>query len=101
MTVSEIMVNLTKPASHGRLVNMTKLIKLYDAKTHLSSLVDRAAKGEEFIIAKGSEPMARLVPLSKHGMRRAPGGWEGRIDIADDFDAPLPTDILRGFEDPN
>jgi len=80
---------------------MTKYIKLYDAKTHLSNLVDRAAKGEEFIIAKGSEPMARLVPVSKHGMRRSPGGWEGRVVIADDFDAPLPKKLLRGFEDPN
>ncbi len=79
---------------------MTNLIKLYDAKTHLSSLVDRAAKGEEFIIAKGNEPMARLVPLSKKGSRGAPGGWEGRIEISDDFDAPLPKKILRGFTDP-
>ncbi len=79
---------------------MTKMVKLYEAKTHLSSLVDRAANGEEFIIAKGNEPMARLVPLTKRGVRRAPGGWEGRIEIADDFDAPLPKKVLRGFENP-
>lgn len=101
MSVRSYMVNLTKCGGPDKLVNMTKFIKLYDAKTHLSSLVDRAAKGEEFIIAKGNEPMARLVPLSKHGMRRAPGGWEDRIEIADDFDAPMPTEILLGFEDPN
>ena len=83
-----------------RLVTMTKIVKLYDAKTHLSSLVDRAAAGEEFIIAKGSEPMARLIPLTKRNTRRAPGGWEGRIEIADNFDAPLPADIRSGFEDP-
>lgn len=80
------------------LVNMTNIVKLYDAKTHLSSMVDRASKGEEFIIAKGNEPMARLIPFAKRGMRRAPGGWEGRIEIADDFDAPLPANILAGFE---
>ena len=79
---------------------MTNILKLYDAKTHLSSLVERAAKGEEFIIAKGDQPMARLVPLAKRGLRRAPGGWEGRIEIADDFDAPLPAETLRGFTDP-
>lgn len=79
---------------------MTNIVKLYDAKTHLSSMVDRAAKGEEFIIAKGNEPMARLIPFAKRGMRRAPGGWEGRIEIADDFDAPLPDATLRGFVDP-
>ncbi len=79
---------------------MTNILKLYDAKTHLSSLVERAAKGEEFIIAKGDQPMARLVPLAKRGLRRAPGGWEGRIEITDDFDAPLPAETLSGFTDP-
>ncbi|MEO8578005.1 MAG: type II toxin-antitoxin system Phd/YefM family antitoxin [Gemmatimonadales bacterium] len=79
---------------------MTKIVKLYDAKTHLSSLVERAAKGEEFIIAKGDEPMARLIPLTKRGLRRAPGGWEGRVEIAADFDAPLPKKIQRAFEQP-
>jgi prevent-host-death family protein len=79
---------------------MTKIVKLYEAKTHLSSLVDRAARGEEFIIAKGNEPMARLIPFTKGKARRAPGGWEGRIEVADDFDAPLTGDILRGFTDP-
>ena len=79
---------------------MTKIVKLYDAKTHLSSLVDRAARGEEFIIAKGNEPMARLIPLARTNSRRAPGGWEGRIEIAADFDAPLPREILNDFENP-
>ncbi len=79
---------------------MTKIVKLYEAKTHLSSLVDRASKGEEFIIAKGDEPMARLIPLTKRGVRRAPGGWEGRVEIADDFDAPLPKKLQRAFEHP-
>ena len=79
---------------------MINILKLYDAKTHLSSLVERASKGEEFIIAKGDQPMARLVPLTKRGVRRAPGGWEGRIEISDDFDTVLPNDIARGFENP-
>lgn len=92
------MTNLDK---YNILVKMTNIVKLYDAKTHLSSLVERAAKGEEFIIAKGDQPMARLIPLAKRGVRRAPGGWEGRMEIADDFDAPLPSDIARGFETPD
>lgn len=79
---------------------MTKIVKLYHAKTHLSSLVDRAARGEEFIIAKGSEPMARLVPIGPRSQRRAPGGWEGRVQIAQDFDAPLPAELLGKFNDP-
>jgi prevent-host-death family protein len=94
------LVNLTKAKHRANLVSMTKIVKLYEAKTHLSNLVERAARGEEFIIAKGDEPMARLVPLSKGVNRRAPGGWEGRIYISEDFDAPLPADVLRGFEDP-
>lgn len=79
---------------------MTKIVKLYEAKTHLSSLVDRASRGEEFIIAKGDEPMARLVPIAKRAASRAPGGWEGRIRIAKDFDAPLPRNVRLGFENP-
>ena len=75
---------------------MAKIFKLYDAKTHLSSLVERASRGKEFIIVKGDEPKARLVPLSKPGTVRKPGGWKGRMRIADDFDAPMPLDILGG-----
>ena len=77
---------------------MTKIIKLYDAKTHLSSLVERAANGEEFIIAKGDEPKARLVPIKRSARSRKPGGWEGRVWISDDFDAALPADIAGPFE---
>ena len=82
------------------MVNMTKIVKLYDAKTQLSKLVDRAARGEEFIIAKGNEPMARLVPFAGKRQPRAPGGWEGRLRIAKDFDAPLPRELQKQFEDP-
>lgn len=77
---------------------MTKIIKLYDAKTHLSALVERAARGEEFIIAKGDEPKARLVPIKGSVRARKPGGWEGRVWMSDDFDAPLPGDIQTVFE---
>jgi len=80
---------------------MTKIIQLYDAKTHLSDLVERAARGEEFIIAKGDEPKARLVPIMKHARQRVPGEWEGRVWISDDFDAPLPSEITDAFEGKN
>jgi prevent-host-death family protein len=72
---------------------------LYDAKTKLSQLVDRAASGEEIIIAKNGVPLARLVPLREQDTPRRPGGWEGRVFISDDFDAPLPEDLLSGFDD--
>ena len=70
---------------------------LYEAKTNLSQLVDRAAAGEEIIIAKNGVPMARLVPLEAQAVHRTPGGWEEGVWIADDFDAPLPADLLAAF----
>lgn len=70
---------------------------LYEAKTNLSQLVDRAAAGEEIIIAKNGVPLARLVPLEARPVRRVPGGWEHGVQISDDFDAPLPPDLLAAF----
>lgn len=71
---------------------------LYAAKTSLSRLVDRAAQGEEIIIAKAGKPMARLGPVKRSPVRRQPGGWEGKVFIADDFDDPLPEGVLAAFE---
>jgi prevent-host-death family protein len=76
---------------------MAESVNLYEAKTHLSELVERAAAGEEIIIAKAGKPRARLVPLPEERVPRRPGGWEGQIWIADDFDAPLPPEILAAF----
>jgi prevent-host-death family protein len=73
---------------------------LYDAKTNLSQLVDRASAGEEIIIAKNGVPLARLVPLRERATPRRPGGWEGRVVMTADFDAPLPAEILKGFGEP-
>ena len=73
-------------------------VALYDAKTHLSSLVDRAAAGEEFVITKSGHPMARLVPLDRVRTDRVPGQGRGRWRLADDFDSPLPDDLLNAFE---
>jgi prevent-host-death family protein len=70
---------------------------LYEAKTELSSLVERAAAGEEVIIAKNGVPKARLVPLASVKKPRKPGGWEGKVWMSDDFDAPLPDEILKAF----
>jgi prevent-host-death family protein len=56
-------------------------VNLYDAKARLSELVQRAGAGEEIVIAKNGRPVAMLVPA-----RRAPGGWEGRVWVAPDFD---------------
>ncbi|HJL39932.1 MAG TPA: type II toxin-antitoxin system Phd/YefM family antitoxin [Myxococcales bacterium LLY-WYZ-16_1] len=76
---------------------MSKFVNLYEAKTQLSALVERAAAGEEIIIAKAGRPLARLTPLQGRAQRRDPGGWEGQVQMADDFDAPLPGDIAAAF----
>ena len=74
------------------------IYNLYEAKTALSRLVERAAAGEEIIIAKAGSPRAKLVPVRPARQPRKPGGWEGRVKIAKDFDAPLPQRIRSGFE---
>ena len=74
------------------------IYNLYEAKTHLSHLVDRVAKGQEITIAKSGVPLAKLVPLPKLKNKRKPGGWEGKVHIADNFDAPLPADLQAAFE---
>ena len=77
---------------------MTKPVNIHAAKTHFSRLVERAARGEEIIIAKAGKPVARLMPLAVPVRRRRPGLLKGKIKIAEDFDAPLPEEILRLFE---
>lgn len=72
------------------------VVNLYEAKTQLSKLVERAAAGEEIVIAKAGRPRARLVPLASRSEPRRPGGWEGTAWIAKDFDDPLPPEILKG-----
>lgn len=77
---------------------MPKPVNIHAAKTHFSRLVERAAKGEEIIIARAGKPVARLMPLAAPARRRRPGLLKGKIKIADDFDAPLPEEVLREFE---
>lgn len=77
---------------------MPESINLYEAKTRLSELVERAARGEEIIIAKAGQAKARLVPLGRSISPRKPGAWKGKVDIAAEFDAPLPSDLLDAFE---
>jgi prevent-host-death family protein len=74
------------------------IYNLYEAKSSLSQLVDRASSGEEIFIAKAGTPMAKLVPIPQSRKPRKPGGWEGRVVMTDDFDAPLPEDLQAAFE---
>jgi prevent-host-death family protein len=89
---------LTKLVKKGSLGGVSAQVNIYEAKTQLSKLVERAAAGEEIVIARGGRPMARLVPLARSTGRRQAGAYRGQMWIAPDFDE-LPADVLAGFED--
>jgi prevent-host-death family protein len=77
---------------------MSEKINIYDAKTRLSQLVDRAEAGEEIIIARGGRPAARLVPFRPATVQRKPGRLRGRIRMRRSFDDPLPSDLFDNGE---
>jgi prevent-host-death family protein len=72
-------------------------VNVHEAKTHLSRLLRRVAGGEEIVIARAGVPVARLVPVEERP-KRVFGGDRGRFEVPEDFDAPLPEEIVRGFE---
>jgi prevent-host-death family protein len=72
-------------------------VNLYEAKSQLSRLVDRAAAGEEIVIAKGGRPLARLVPLAARTAPREFGFLAGQVRVGADFDDPLPDEIADAF----
>ena len=74
-----------------------KTVNLHAAKTNLSRLVDEAVDGEDVVIAKAGRPLVRLVPVALTPRASAFGADRGQIWISDDFDAPLPDDILQAF----
>jgi prevent-host-death family protein len=73
-------------------------VNLYEAKTNLSQLVERAAAGEEIVIAKAGRPLARLVPLAMRTTPRPLGLYAGQVWMGDDFNDPLPDDIQKAFD---
>jgi len=75
---------------------MAESVNVYEAKTHLSQLIDRAAAGEEIVIARAGHPVARLVALVEPPRPRVPGGWRGKVSMTAGFD-DLPTEIEAAF----
>ena len=75
-------------------------VNLYEAKTQLSSLVERAAKGEEFVIAKAGKPMAKLIGITETELNSKPLPWGQNLlgieFLADDWEKDIP---LEWFED--
>lgn len=74
-----------------------RTVNIHEAKTHLSRLIAEIARGEEVVIAKGGKPVARLVPFGPTGWERRFGKDAGAFEVPDDFDAPLPPEVLAGF----
>ncbi len=76
---------------------MTKSVGVHEAKTHFSRLLERVAGGEEILITRRGEEVARLVGVHRTAARRL-GIDRGRFTVPDDFDAPLPEEALESFE---
>ena len=72
-------------------------VNIHQAKTHLSRLLQRVAGGEEITIARAGVPVARLVAAYAKAPTRPMGMDRDTLVIADDFDAPLPPDIMAAF----
>jgi prevent-host-death family protein len=74
-------------------------VNIHEAKTHLSRLVEQAAKGEPFVIAKAGKPLVKVVSLDAPvgGQVRRLGFMKGRIQVPDDFDRMGKTEIERLF----
>jgi prevent-host-death family protein len=69
-------------------------VNIHEAKTHLSRLLIQVVAGEEIVISRAGKPVARLVPYQKPVRKRVLGRGAGQMAVAEDFDAPLPKDIL-------
>jgi len=75
-----------------------KSVNVHEAKTHFSKLLARVEKGQEVLISRAGKPVARLVP---HAVAAEPplfGGDRGKFVVPDDFDSPLPDEMLDAFE---
>lgn len=76
-----------------------KIFNVAEAKSALPELIDRAANGEEIILARAGKPRAKLVPLGPDpGKLRIPGKGRGRFKVKSGFDDPLPEEVLEEFE---
>lgn len=74
-----------------------EIVNTHDAKSRLSQLLARVAKGEEFIIARAGKPLARLIAFRSEEGERTGGHWKGLVRISEDFDDPLPDDLAGPF----
>jgi prevent-host-death family protein len=73
-------------------------VNIYDAKTRLSQLIDKAASGEDVVVCRNGKPVARITGLESGKRPRRLGLLKGKLTIPADFDAPLPPEVLAAFE---
>jgi prevent-host-death family protein len=73
-------------------------IKVHEAKTNLSKLIEQACRGEEVIIARGKTPVVRLIPIGEVRGRRQPGALRGKLRVGPEFFEPLPSEELSAWE---
>jgi prevent-host-death family protein len=76
---------------------MTQM-NVHQAKTHLSKLLDQAIAGEEVVIMRSGKPLVRLIPVESAPAPRVLGTAKGDFTVPDDFNEPLPDDVLAQFE---
>jgi len=73
-------------------------VNIYGAKTRLSQLVDRAASGEDVVVCRNGKPLVRITRFEASKRQVKFGVLTGKLTIPSDFDAPLPDEVLAGFE---
>ena len=74
------------------------VVTIHKAKTNLSRLIEKVSDGEEVIIARGSKPVAKLVPIGEIKGKRQPGSWKGKLHVGREFFEPLPANELASWE---
>ena len=74
------------------------MLNTHETKTHFSQIISRVLEGEEIIVAKSGKPLVKIIPYEETPYKRKGGILKGTLIIEDNFDAPLPEDILKAFE---
>jgi prevent-host-death family protein len=75
-------------------------VEIPEGQSEFAELLRRVRSGEEIIISQAGTPIARIVPIAEQKLPRIPGLDRGKVEIAPDFDAPLPDNILNAFLNP-
>ncbi len=76
---------------------MSAKVNIFEAKTNFSKLIAKVSSGEEIIISRAGNPVAKLVAIKQKTKKRIAGSAQGKIIIKKNFNSPLPKNILKGF----